>query len=54
MRWLALTCWVAAIVCFLLGTVGGRPSVLPVIPSLVVIYIVSVAHLKKKRTQREN
>ena len=52
MAWLPLLMWIAAIACFIAGTWGGRPSLLPVIPSLVVLYIVSVARLRHKRVPK--
>jgi len=48
--WFALFCWVAIIVCFIAGTWGGRRSLLPLVPSLVVLYIVSAARVRHKRT----
>jgi hypothetical protein len=47
--WLPLASWTAIIVCFIAGTWGGRPSLLPIIPSLVVIYIVTAARARQHR-----
>lgn len=49
---LALLCWIAAVVCFIEGTWGGRPSLLPLIPSFVVIYIVAVARVRHRGKAR--
>ena len=47
--WFPLACWISAMTCFLVGTWGGRPSLLPAVAPLVVIYIVSLARLRRTR-----
>jgi hypothetical protein len=49
--WSPLILWVAAIVCFVAGTWGGRPSLGALVPSLVVLYVVSVARMRHKRKE---
>jgi hypothetical protein len=43
-------CWISAVTCFIAGTWGGRPALLPAVAPLVVIYIVSLARVQRQRT----
>ena len=48
--WFLLACWISAVSCFIVGTWGGRPALLPAVAPLVVIYIVSLAWVQRQRT----
>jgi peptidoglycan/LPS O-acetylase OafA/YrhL len=49
---LALACWVAVIACFVAGNWLGRPALASMVPSLVVIYIVTAARLRRTQPSR--
>jgi hypothetical protein len=49
--WSPVILWVATIVCFVAGTWGGRPSLGSLVPSLVVLYVVSAARMRHTRKE---